>query len=137
MYLGFNNVYIKSSNEWKTAFCINYSIFEFLVISSAIFQTIINNIFQYFIMEDIIIVYLNDILIFIWILDEHYKVVYQVLKVLTKYKLFLHPEKYEFNRPCIKYLDLVILENQAEVSHSLSTEMSSNRIWRKGAFEGY
>ena len=43
---------------------MNYSLFESLVISSATFQTIINNIFQYFIIEGIIIVYLNDILIF-------------------------------------------------------------------------
>jgi len=37
------------------------------------------------------------------------------LEVLTKHKLFLHPEKYEFHRKQIEYLGLVILENKVEM----------------------
>ena len=49
---------------------------------------------------------------FIWTLKEYYKVVYRVLKVLVKYKLLLCFKKYEFNKLHIKYLDLVIFEDQ-------------------------
>jgi len=67
------------------------------------FQTIINNIFWDLVTESIIIVYLDNILIFTWILKEYYKIVYRVLEVLAKHKLY------------IEYLDLVILENQVEI----------------------
>ena len=52
--------------------------------SPAIFQTMMNNIFQDFIAEGIIIVYLDNILIFIQTLEEHCKTVYKVLEVLAK-----------------------------------------------------
>jgi len=37
------------------------------------------------------------------------------MKVLTKHKLFLYPEKYEFNRQQIEYLGLVILKDQVKI----------------------
>jgi len=49
-----------------------------------------NNIFQDLIVESIMIVYLNDILIFTWMLKEYYKVVYRVLEVLAEHKLFFY-----------------------------------------------
>jgi len=52
------------------------------------FQIIINDIFQDLIVKEIIIVYLDDILIFTWTLENHHKAVYKVFKVLAKHKLF-------------------------------------------------
>jgi len=75
----------------------------------------INNIFWDLIVEDIIIVYLDDILISTWMLEEHYRVVYRVLEVLAEPKLFFHPEKCEFDKLCIEYLGLVISEDQVEM----------------------
>ena len=43
--------------------------------SLAIFQTIINDIFQDLIVEGIIMVYLDNILIFIWTKREHAKAI--------------------------------------------------------------
>jgi len=51
----------------------------------------INDIFQDLIIKGTIIVYLDNILIFIWI-------VYKILEVLAKYKLFLHFKKCEFDK---------------------------------------
>jgi len=64
----------------------------------ATFQTMMNNIFQDLIAECIMIVYLDDILIFTWTLEEYHKAVWRVLKVLAKYKLSLHPEKCKFDK---------------------------------------
>jgi len=50
-----------------------------------------NDIFRDLIVEGIIVVYLDDILIF---------------------TIFLHPEKYEFCKEQIEYLGLVISENE-------------------------
>jgi len=69
---------------------MNYRLFEPLVMffgmtnNLAIFQTII---FWDLIVENIIIVYLNNILIFNQTLKEHHKAVCRVLGVLAKYKL--------------------------------------------------
>ena len=104
VYQSFNNIHIKPRNKWKTVFCMNYRISESLVMffgmnnSPAIFQTMMNNIFQDLIAEGIMIVYLDDILIFIQTLEEYYKTIYKVLEVLAKWKLLLYSKKYKFNK---------------------------------------
>jgi len=50
--------------------------------SPATFQTIINDIFWDLIAEDIMVVYLNDILIFTRMEEEHVKAIWQVLQIL-------------------------------------------------------
>jgi len=67
---GFNNVRIKPGDEWKVVFCTNCGLFEPLMMffgmtnSPTTFQTMMNDIFRTVIAEGIVIVYLNDILIF-------------------------------------------------------------------------
>ena len=74
---GFNNVCIKPGDEWKTAFHTNHGLFEPLVMffrmtnSPATFQTMINDIFRTLIAEGIVVVYLDDILIFMKIEEKH------------------------------------------------------------------
>jgi len=74
---GFNNVRIKPRDEWKAAFCTNHGLFEPLVMffgmtnSPAIFQTMMNNVFRTVIAEGIVVVYLDDILIFTKTEEEH------------------------------------------------------------------
>jgi len=115
---GFNNVCIKPRDEWKTAFHTNRGLFEPLMIffgmtnSPATFQTMMNDIFRTLIAEGIVVVYLDDILIFTRTEEEHERVVQRVLEVLAEHKLFLCPEKCEFHRKEIEYLELVISENK-------------------------
>jgi len=118
---GFNNIRIKSRDEWKVAFCTNCSLFEPLVMffgmtnSPATFQTIMNDIFRTLIAKGIVVVYLDDILIFTEIEQEHERAVQKVLEVLAEHKLFLCPEKCEFHQKQIEYLRLVISENKVEM----------------------
>jgi len=118
---GFNNVRIKPGNEWKAAFWTNRGLFELLVMffgmtnSPAIFQTMMNDIFQNLIAEGIMVVYLDDILIFTRTEEEHMKAIRRVLQVLQEHKLFLCPEKCEFCKEQIKYLGLVISENEVSM----------------------
>jgi len=83
--------------------------------SPATFQTMMNDIFRTLIAKGIVVVYLDDILIFTWTEEEHKQVVWRVLEVLAEHKLFLHPEKCEFHRKQIEYLRLVISENKVEM----------------------
>jgi len=77
IHWGFNNIHIKPRDEWKVVFRTNCSLFEPLVMffgmtnSPTTFQTIMNNIFKTLIAKGIIVVYLDDILIFTKMEEEH------------------------------------------------------------------
>jgi len=71
-----------------------------------------NNIFRTLIAKGIVVVYLDDILIFTRMEEEHERAVQRVLEVLAEHKLFLCPEKCEFHQKEIEYLGLVISENK-------------------------
>ena len=75
----------------------------------------INNIFHDLIAKDIMVVYLNNILIFTRIKEEHTKAIQWVLQVLQENKLFLCPEKCKFCKKRIKYLELVISEDEVSM----------------------
>jgi len=118
---GFNNIRIKPRDEWKAAFWTNRGLFELLVMffgmtnSPATFQTMMNDIFRNLIVEGIMVVYLDNILIFTKMKEEHEQVVQQVLQVLRENKLFLRPEKCEFCKQRIEYLGLIISENEVSM----------------------
>ena len=70
VWWGFNNVRMKEGDKWKAAFQTNQGLYEPLVMffgltnSPATFQTMMDGIFKDLISEGIIVVYLDDILIF-------------------------------------------------------------------------
>ena len=66
--------------------------------SSATFQTMINNIFYNLIVEEVVHMYLDDILIFTKTLGEHSYIICLVLECLCQLQLYLKPEKYEFEQ---------------------------------------
>ena len=68
---------MKEGDEWKATFRTNRGLFEPLVMffgltnSPATFQTMMDVIFEELIMEGVVVVYLDDILIFTEMLEEH------------------------------------------------------------------
>ena len=111
---GYNNVRIKRGDEWKAAFRTNRGLFEPLVMffgltnSPATFQTMMNDLFIELIDGNVVIVYMDDILIFTETLEQHREVVKRVLEILEKNKLYLKAEKCEFEKEKIEYLGLII-----------------------------
>ncbi len=85
---GYNNVHIKTGNEWKAAFRTNRGLFEPTVMffgltnSPATFQWMMNDIFKDLIVSGSVTVYLNDILIMSKTKEEHRCITREVLKVL-------------------------------------------------------
>ena len=75
-----------------------------------------NDIFWNLIAEGIVMVYLDNILIFTKTKEEHAQAVRRMLQVLKENKLFLHLEKCEFYKQQIEYLGLVILENEVSMN---------------------
>src|SRR3981189_85388 len=92
---GYNNVRIKEGDEWKAAFITNKGLFEPLVMffgltnSPATFQTMMNHLFRHLIAQGQVVVYMDDILIYTETLEEHRKIVSEVLQVLKDNNLFL------------------------------------------------
>jgi hypothetical protein len=72
--------------------------------SPATFQTMMNEIFQDLITEGIISVYPNNILIFTDLLEEHCQITCLVLDRMCDHKLYLWPEKCEFEMTRREYL---------------------------------
>jgi len=118
---GYQNVRIKEGDEWKAAFRTNRGLFEPLVMlygltnSPATFQTMMNDIFKDLISRGVVCVYIDDILIFTKDLAEHRKVVREVLDILRKHKLYLRPDKCDFEVTRIEYLGLIISEGKVEM----------------------
>ena len=83
--------------------------------SPTTFQTMMNDIFQDMIAEGVVCVYLDDILIFTKTLLEHWNIVQRVLEHLREHKLYLKPEKCEFEQRQIEYLRVIVLEGQVEM----------------------
>ena len=73
----------------------------------ATFMNITNDVFRSFI-DDFVIVYLDDILIFNRTWEDHVKHVKQVLGVLTREKLYLNMPKCEFGKTYLVYLGYII-----------------------------
>jgi hypothetical protein len=70
--------------------------------SQATFQTMMNEIFKGLITKDIVSVHLNDILIFTNSFEEHHRMTCLVLDRMCKHKLYLRPEKCEFEKTRIE-----------------------------------
>ena len=114
-------MHIKEGDEWKATFWTNWGLFEPLVMffgltnSTAMFQTMMNNIFCDLIAEGVVCVYLDDILILAKTLEEHRCIVCLVLECLHQHQLYLKPEKCEFEQTQVEYLGLIILHGTAEM----------------------
>jgi hypothetical protein len=83
--------------------------------SPATFQTMMNKIFQDLITEGVVSMYLDNILIFTNSLEEHGWITCLVLDCMHEHKLYLRPEKCEFEKTRIEYLGIIISHNKVEM----------------------
>jgi hypothetical protein len=121
LWWGYNNICIKEGDEWKAAFSTNCSAFEPLVMyfglcnSPAIFQNMMNDIFKDLVNQNIVIVYIDDILIYTESKEKHNKIVAEVLKRLEDNDLYVKPEKCEWEMETVKFLGMVLSFNGIEM----------------------
>ena len=98
---------------WKTAFKTKQGIFEWLVMPFGIcnapntFMRVMNDVFRPFI-DDFVIVYLDDILVFSENWEEHVGHVKSVLDTLKKDKLYVEFSKCEFGKKYLVYLGHIV-----------------------------
>src|SRR5882724_58258 len=101
---------------------MNQGLFEPLVMffgltnSPATFQTMMNDIFRELIDEVVVVIYMDDILIFGGqTKEEHHTIVVQVLDILRRHQLYLKSKKCTFGQPTVEYLRLILSEGRVEM----------------------
>jgi len=110
----FNWIWIKEENEWKTVFCTQLEHYEYLIMffnlinASVTFQIFVNNILQRY-LNQFIIVYLNDILVYSKMKKEHVQHVKKVLQTLKKVDLRIKSEKSEFHVQNVQFLKFIVM----------------------------
>lgn len=110
---GFHQIRVNSADIEKTAFKTKYGHFEFLVMpmglrnAPATFQALMNGIFRDCI-DDFIVIYLDDILIFSESREEHLHHLRIVLSRLRDHQLYVGKTKYELMTQETEFLGLIV-----------------------------
>jgi hypothetical protein len=128
---GYNNVRIRTEDQWKAAFKMNQGSFKPTIMffgmcnSLATFQAMMDFIFSDVIKGCMVIVYINNILIFTdnQDLQKHTKM---VLQQLWEHNLFLKPKKCKFNKTMLEYPRLIIQEGKLSMD---LVKLSGIRDW--------
>ena len=105
---------IWEGDEWKAAFKTNCGLYKPTVMffglcnTPATFQVFINHIFKELINKELILLYLDDLMIFSEDDDQHESMTKRVFKILRKNRLYLKPEKCEFDVKSVTFLEHVL-----------------------------
>jgi hypothetical protein len=132
MRWGYNNVQIRKGDEWKAAFKMNKGLFEPTVMFfgmcnfPATFQAMMDDIFMTMIDNRLVIVYMDDILIFADTKEELERITKLVLEILREHDLFLKAKKCEFCQMRIKYLGMIIEEGKISMD---AVKLGGIRDW--------
>jgi hypothetical protein len=106
---GYHQIRVAEQDAWKTTFKTKRGLFEWLVMSFWLcnapenFMRVMNDVFRPF-LDEFVIVYLDDILVFNRTWDEHVRHVKQVFDTLQREKLYVKISKCEFGKTALVYL---------------------------------
>ncbi|KAK3570071.1 hypothetical protein QTP86_010237 [Hemibagrus guttatus] len=117
----YNLVRIHEGDEWKTAFHTTSGHYEYCVMpfgltnAPAVFQALINGVFQDLLGKGVI-AYIDDILVYSSSMEEHVRMVREVLFRLQQHHLYVKLEKCEFHRSTVTFLGKL---TSAEVNYDV------------------
>ena len=111
---GYNNIWIKKEDKWKTAFITYPGVYEPTVIFfgltnlPAIFQAIMNDILRDLIDTGDVVVFIDNILVGTEDEKKHNEIVEEVLRRIKKNDLYIKLEKCVWKVKEINFLKLII-----------------------------
>ena len=109
----FNRLRMAPGEEWKTAFRCRYGQYEYIVMPFDLcntldtFQHYMNDTFHEF-LDEFLVIYLDDLLIYSKTLKEHKQHVRRVLERLRDAGLYLKPSKCVFHAQEVSFLGFII-----------------------------
>jgi transposase InsO family protein len=113
---GYHQIRVASEDVPKTAFRTRYGHFEFLVLpfgltnAPATFMHLMHQTFREY-LDQFVIVFLDDVLIYSRTLSDHHIHVRKVLEILRKQKLYAKESKCEFFQSEVEFLGHIISRN--------------------------
>jgi hypothetical protein len=119
----YHQIRVTEQDAWKNAFKIKQGLFEWLVMPFGLcnaptnFMRVMNDVFKPFI-DDIVILYLDDIIFFSETWDEHVRHVKKVLDTLQREKLYIKLSKCEFGKTTLVYLRHIVGGGQLKIDPS-------------------
>jgi Reverse transcriptase (RNA-dependent DNA polymerase) len=129
---GYNNVRIRKGDKWKAAFKTNKGLFEPTMMffgmcnSPVTFQAMMDDIFMTMINNRLVIVYMDNILIFADTKEELEQITKLVLEKLREHDLFLKAKKCKFCQTRIEYLGMIIKEGRISIN---AVKLGGIRDW--------
>ena len=121
---GYYQIAIDEQDRYKTAFRTRYGHYEFNVMpfglcnAPATFQTLMNDIFRD-LLDDYVVVYIDDILIFSKTKEDHEQHVREVLERLAKHQLYARMSKCVFFMDEVEYLGFILSEGKVRPNPKL------------------
>ena len=118
---GYHQIRIQDQDIPKTAFRTRYGHYKFTVMpfgltnAPATFQRLVNDIFRP-LLDECVVVYLDDILIYSINLESHHRHLQQVFDILWREQLYCKKSKCEFLKTSVEYLGHVISDQGIQVN---------------------
>jgi hypothetical protein len=127
---GYNNIWIKSGDEWKAAFLTPEGLFEPMVMffrltnSPATFPMMMNTIFSCGVQEGWFSIFMDNSIIYTkqWPGETeeqhqqwHRELVHQIFDILEKNDLYVKLEKYVFEQEEMEYLGVIIGKGKTQM----------------------
>ena len=130
---GYNLLRMMKGQEWKTAFRCRYGLYEYRVMPFGLcnapgtFQHFVNDQFREY-LDEFLVIYLDDLLIYSDTLEEHKRHVRLVLKRLQEAGLYVKPQKCQFHKSKVSFLGFMI---SAEGIHMNPNKVEAVLGWER------
>src|SRR5436853_5838943 len=115
-------IHIREGDEWKTAFRTQYSQFEYKVMpfglcnAPATFQGMMNEVLREF-LDQGVVVYLDDVLIYSKMMKEHVQLVRKILHKLAQHNLAVAGHKTVFHVSETEFMEFIVNGHRMSVAY--------------------